>query len=199
MKSQGATKIRQGRFVASCSEGFCRGQTASGTSGLERGIFDILNFVIGGGRHDVPLPRDRRMRADMIFALRNGFAFAVEYDGAFWHLKSFQRDIRKSYMLRASVAHEVIRIREQPLEPTTDLDVVVPCKPTAALCARLTLAHLLHTLSLHFDYETVKRIEHALQASGAVLPPGMIGCVDCRKTLRALDADGFESRRRSDH
>ncbi|PZS30884.1 MAG: hypothetical protein DLM58_12965 [Pseudonocardiales bacterium] len=180
--------LRRGRYVASCSEGFCRGQNAHGTSGLERGIFDILNFVLGGGAHDVPLPRDRRMRADMLFELRNGFMLAVEYDGAFWHRGQLRRDLRKSYLLRDLRVHEVVRIRETPLEPTSALDVAVPRNPTAVLCARVTLAHVLHMLSPCFGNQTIQRIEHSLLASSDDLDRDAVACTECRKLLKVVTA-----------
>lgn len=189
MRYRGPDSLRRGRYAATCSEGFCRGATAGGTSGLERGIFDILNFFLPDGVHDVPNPADRRTRADMLFRESNGFVLAIEYDGAFWHEGQLDRDLRKSYRLHDMGVHEVMRIREEPLEPTSGLDVCVPRNPTPQLCAHLVLAHLLHTIGPAFEYDTIRRIEGALYSSALKLDSKSVQCSDCRKVMKYLSRE----------
>lgn len=196
MRHPGSTVLRRGRYTAICSEGFCRGDTADGTSGLERGIFDILDFVLGNGSHDVPLPMDLRRRADMIFRLssepqlRDALILAVEYDGHYWHKDRLETDLRKTACLRDMGAHAVLRIREEPLDLTSALDVSVPRNPTPQLCAQLVLAHLMHTLAMRLDTEVAVRIEHALAAASSTLDKTAIHCRDCRRLLRQIQRDG---------
>jgi hypothetical protein len=190
MRYDRAAVLRRGRYAATCSEGFCRGETAEGTSGLERGIFDNLNFVLGGGRHDVVIPMDRRMRTDMLFRLKCGFVLAIEYDGAFWHQGQLDRDVRKTHLLRRMGIDSVMRIRESPLQLTTRIDVQVPQKSSAQLCASLSLLHLSHTLALRrFDCDTWLRINNAFFVAADPPTKKQVHCVDCQKTLRNLDRD----------
>jgi hypothetical protein len=70
----------------------------------------------------------------------------VEYDGAFFHRGRDEHDARKSAALRRA-GWTVVRLREEPLQPTHAHDLPVPERPPAAadgLLARL-LPHL-HTV-----------------------------------------------------
>ncbi len=55
------------------------------SSRLEAQIFDLLNFVLGGGEQDLKLPSDGRMHLDMRFRMASGVTIGLEYDGAYWH------------------------------------------------------------------------------------------------------------------
>jgi hypothetical protein len=46
----------------------------------------------------------------------------IEYDGSYWHRHTTERDTRKTHDL-AAARWQVIRVREQPLDPITDNDV----------------------------------------------------------------------------
>lgn len=87
-------------------------------------------------------------------------------------------------------AHAVLRIREEPLDLTSALDVSVPRNPTPQLCAQLVLAHLMHTLAMRLDTEVAVRIEHALAAASSTLDKTAIHCRDCRRLLRQIQRDG---------
>jgi hypothetical protein len=49
----------------------------------------------------------------------------VEYDGEFWHKEKVEKDREKTDLFK-SIGWEVIRVREMPLDPITETDVVVP-------------------------------------------------------------------------
>ena len=74
-------------------------------------------------------PHDHRVEAgrrvlDCDMVVRD-HSLVIEYDGNYWHRRRAGRDSRKAKRLNEA-GWRVIRIREQPLEPITELDVRVP-------------------------------------------------------------------------
>ena len=51
----------------------------------------------------------------------------IEYDGAIYHQNLIDEDLAKNALL-ASLGLHLIRVRERPLEPTSDLDVITPTR-----------------------------------------------------------------------
>ena len=64
----------------------------------------------------------------------------IEYDGSYWH-KDRARDARKTSRLN-DAGWRVIRIREEPLQPITPLDVVVPLNAGPKTVVDLLLSRL---------------------------------------------------------
>lgn len=90
----------------------------------------------------VEIPCERRVHEASRYyrqadVLLNPHRLVVEFDGAYWHRDSVERDTRKVQALR-SAGFQVIRIR-QKLEPITDWDIVTTQYTTARSSARKVL------------------------------------------------------------
>ena len=85
----------------------------------------------------------------------------------------------------------VMRLREQPLEMTSELDISVPCNPTSQLAAAMALPHLMHMLDSFLDGDTARRIESAILASSVVMDHGGFGCTDCPKVVSFLQQQHY--------
>lgn len=152
------------------------------TSKHEGQIFALLSYAIGPGQHDRRVPIGTRIvRLDMTFPLRDGRTLAVEYDGAYWHHGQEERDRRKTHMITWSGQYCVVRIREDPLQPLTPLDVQVPSRADAGVCAQLTLLHLVHELWTGIDDGDHRRIRDFLNASAQRMALPDIRCKTCRE------------------
>lgn len=150
------------------------------TSGLETTVFSVLDFVLGCGEQDVRVPFYGRMNLDMLFKAETGFRLGVEYDGAYWHRHTERRDARKSHLLTTSgFVHLLMRIREYPLRPLGELDVVVPPGSRGPEVAVHALLHLSHTVANDFGYETRERIDFSLGRPGRSIKIGRLLCTGC--------------------
>lgn len=90
------THVSRGRFRSGCVCGGNGRTPDPRTSNLETTVFNVLDFVLGCGQQDVPVPFDGRMNLDMLFAAATGYRLGVEYDGAYWHSGRENCDWRKS-------------------------------------------------------------------------------------------------------
>jgi hypothetical protein len=110
------------------------------TSKLEIKIFAELQHVLEGHfsaiQHNprVLAPPGRKLIVDMLFG-----DIIVEFDGAYWHRDSERRDSAKTARL-AAAGFRVIRVREAPLDPIADHDLVLPASQSAHLTAGAVLA-----------------------------------------------------------
>lgn len=160
-----------------------------GRSKLEADIFNLLDLALGPGVNDATVPSAvGGARLDMLFP-HDGAALVVEYDGAFFHQDRADTDRRKAHVLRQGQSNlgwnvHVLRIRERPLRRLHPHDVVVPARPTAQQCARVTMLHLLHTVRrmpyADWAYELEARVFSFVQASRP-LDPQTIDCRACRR------------------
>lgn len=154
------------------------------TSGVETTVFTVLDFVLGCGRQDVPVPFDGRMNLDMLFQASTGFRLGVEYDGAYWHAGRERSDAWKTErLLRSEFVHDVLRIREEPLEALGPLDIVVPRGASGQEIAMTVLAHLQHTVVSAFDDAVAERIYLNLSRPGRAVDPSRVRCRPCRRML----------------
>ena len=139
------------------------------TSLIETTVFNVLAYVLGCGRQDVPTAFDGRMNLDMLFQAPDGFRLGVEYDGAYWHSGREHADSRKTHLLLDSgLVNAVMRIREEPLDRITSLDLVVPKAASGQEVARLALLHVAHTVQSSFGRRAWELLEHhvALEVDG---------------------------------
>jgi hypothetical protein len=91
-----------GRYQANCERGLCALTGSQATSKLQGEIFTLLDYVLGSGKCDVQTwAGARQLRIDMVFALRDGWMLAVEYDGAYWHRGKEERDWHKARMIES--------------------------------------------------------------------------------------------------
>lgn len=118
----------------------CPSCTLANNSRLEISIFAELRHILGGhlepARHCPRILPDlgrRSMTVDMLVA-----DIVVEYDSAYWHAAQHATDSAKTAKL-TSLGYRVARIREHPLGPLTDHDVLVPARNAAHLTAAATL------------------------------------------------------------
>jgi hypothetical protein len=160
----------------------------------------LLSFVLGGGRHDVPFPEDRRMEVDMVFELTPDFRLAVEYDGAYWHAGNEWADIRKSHRLvESGFAQKVVRLREEPLELIDYDDVAFAKGSLPAEIVQLTLLHLSHMLWRQMPGELAWNIEAILRSSATRLREEQPVCPECFSAASRLNVlegtDSADSRR----
>lgn len=202
--------VHSGRHVAACSDGRCALTGNEATSKLEGHCFVLLNAVLGGGTQDVQLCGGH-FRADMVFQLPDGAVLVIEFDGAFWHQGTEDRDWRK---ICAAHAHWdgqciVIRVREMPLTPIDRHDVLVPAKASAVTIATTVLLHLTHWIWIG-DYDSVEAnlhtfvesrsdaIWHMLQALTPQVDLSELSCPWCRSMAVSLKPDPVppSSRRR---
>jgi hypothetical protein len=132
-----------GRYQAACEQGHCALTGGAATLKHEGQVFALLSYVIGPGEHDLRVSTGTRpSRLDMAFPLLGPRSLGIEDDGAYWHLGQEERDLRKTIMIEDTGLYYVLRIREEPLQPLTPLDVQVPARADPATCAQLTLLHL---------------------------------------------------------
>ena len=90
--------------------------------------------------HNITTPEGRSMDVDILIVSQN---LVVEYDGAYWHRGKLATDHRKTEMLKAA-GWNVLRIREEPLEPVQpgDLRCPVTYPNTSKTLADRVLIHL---------------------------------------------------------
>ena len=69
---------------------------------------------IGGHEADMVLPTGRR-------------PLVVEYDGGYWHIGNSELERRQRQSWERA-GYVVVRLREPPLEPTTEWDLVLPTR-----------------------------------------------------------------------
>ncbi|MGW1345809.1 hypothetical protein ACWCOV_32500 [Kribbella sp. NPDC002412] len=177
----------RGRYRADCN---CSTEGGARDSKVQAVVFQLLSFVLKGGRQNVPIPEDRRMEVDMVFEPSPDFRLAIEYDGAYWHTGREVADLNKSYRLMGTgFAHRVMRLREAPLE-LLDIDDVSFAKGTPPVeLAQLTL--------LHFSHEAYRRprvaaevfwnIETFLKSSATRLRRERVVCPDCLSQAKYLE------------
>jgi hypothetical protein len=144
-----------GRYQASCSPTFCAAEAGAGTSSLERDLFRLLRQAFSRGEQPY---RIWGRNADMGFHLESGLTIVIEYDGAYWHGGHEDRDRRKSEMIMAVGGHEVVRLREKPLNPLNSSDIVVPRRADSLLCASLAFPHLAHLFQGEFDRDMQRKL-----------------------------------------
>ncbi|GAB6921150.1 hypothetical protein JCM9803A_16000 [Rhodococcus erythropolis] len=148
------------------------------SSRLEAQIFDLLNFVLGGGEQDLKLPSDGRMHLDMRFRMASGVTIGLEYDGAYWHAGNEAADQRKAHRVVADgIADLVVRIREEPLAALSPYDVVIRHKESAPTVVIATLLHLVHMDVL--DAQTADHISAILVTSRSAPRIESITCDEC--------------------
>ncbi|KQT96597.1 hypothetical protein [Sanguibacter sp. Leaf3] len=148
-------------------------------------MFTLLGFILGRGERDVPVPRDRRMWLDMLFTTGYGPRLGIEYDGAYWHRGREASDERKTWhIIDSGLAHEVIRIREEPLEVIGRYDIVVPPRATAGVIAQTVLLHLQHH-GLQNTPNLWNETTGLLTAAHERLDEKHLRCQDCIKVLAA--------------
>jgi hypothetical protein len=172
----------RGRFISGNGCPRCAKDDAR-ASKLETEVFTLLGFVLGRGERDVPVPGDRRMWLDMLFTLEYGLRLGIEYDGAYWHKDREESDERKTWRITGSrLAHEVVRIREEPLEAIGHYDVVVPPRATAGVIAQTVLLHLGHH-GLLPGPSLEDATTGLLAAARELLDEHQLRCEDCVKVL----------------
>ena len=165
----------RGRYRAGCS---CATESGPRDSKVQVVIFQLLSFVLGGGRHDVSFPEDRRMEVDMVFDLAADFRLAIEYDGAYWHHGKEATDARKSELLVWSgFVHQVMRLREEPLRPITSSDLPVAKGAPPAEVAQLALLHILHEARQHISRSV--EVEMFLRSAASHVDARRISCHVC--------------------
>jgi hypothetical protein len=177
----------RGRYRADCN---CPTEGGPRDSKIQAAVFQLLSFVLKGGRHNVPIPEDRRMEVDMVFELSPDYRLAIEYDGAYWHTGREATDARKTYRLMCNgFAHKVMRLREAPLK-LIDIDDVSFAKGSQpAEIVQLTLLHLSHE---HWRWATscgdlFWNIESFLKSSATRLPRARIVCPECLSFAEYLE------------
>jgi hypothetical protein len=97
-----------------------------------------LEANIGGTSplHKIQL-NSGRMDCDIVFEQDR---LVVEYDGAYWHRLKYEKDLEKTNQL-IDAGWRVLRIREEPLEIVSPLDVLVPVGSSAEqICGAAVLA-----------------------------------------------------------
>lgn len=155
------------------------------SSGLEGDVFTLMQFVLGRGERDVPVPGDRRVWLDMRFRGRGGLLIGIEYDGAYWHAGREDADQRKTYRLVSTgTAAVVVRIRESPLRLTAHEDVRVGTAEPPAVIAMAALLHLIHIGVV--DDEVEMRVAAALAAGAVEVHRHQIRCRKCQWNLAYL-------------
>lgn len=176
--------VRRGRFRTGCACGRTGVLPTARTSGVETTVFNVLDFVLGCGRQDVPVPFDGRMNLDMLFHAQTGFRLGVEYDGAYWHTGRERNDAWKAErLLTSGFVHEVLRIREHPLERLGPLDIVVPRGASGQEIATVALAHIQHTVASAFGDAAEERIFLNVSRPGRTLDLRRVRCGGCRRAF----------------
>lgn len=188
----------RGRYRAYCD---CSPEGAPRDSKIQAAVFQLLSFVLGGGKHNVPFPDDRRMEVDMVFELSADFRLAIEYDGAYWHAGKELADARKAYRLvESGFVRKVVRLREEPLELIDYDDVPLAKGSQPSEIVQLVLLHLSHAGWRIVPSDLLLNIEAFLRSSAARLQAGRIACPECYSFARYLgllaDTDVRRPRRR---
>lgn len=182
--SQSAVPVARGRFRPGCWCGRTGRLPEARTSGVETTVFNVLDFVLGCGKQDVPVPFDGRMNLDMLFEAVTGFRLGVEYDGAYWHQGREERDAwKRERLIDSTLVCEVLRIRERPLRLLGPLDISVPRAASGQEIATNVLAHLGHTVAHDFGDVVEERIHFNLYRPGREIDPRRIRCRRCRQVL----------------
>ncbi|MGP4019132.1 hypothetical protein [Saccharopolyspora sp. 5N708] len=171
-----------GRYQAHCSPTFCIAESGGGTSAVERDLFTLLRQVFSRGEQPYKVCGQS---ADMGFHLESGLTIVIEYDGAYWHADREDRDWRKSQMIMAA-GHQVVRLREEPLELPHDLDLLVPKRADGPRCAALALPHLAHTFYGELaDVGLEQKFGHLTLVNKP--RPDDITCCDCRDYVEYVE------------
>jgi very-short-patch-repair endonuclease len=79
----------------------------------------------------------------------------IEYDGSRWHRNSEKADRLVSEHLRKN-GWTVVRIREEPLEKLSDLDLILSSKTPEILVCKAVVKHLVDTRILNTEFELAK-------------------------------------------
>lgn len=154
------------------------------TSRLETTVFNVLAFVLSGGSQDVRVPFDGRMNLDMLFEAQSGFRLGIEYDGAYWHAGKRRSDLSKTRRLVDSgLVHELIRVREDPLDLLGPLDLSVRHGSSGLEVAQSTILHLHHTVADAFGSAVVQHVDYQVFRIRSVVNMDQIRCDDCLKAL----------------
>ncbi len=100
----------------------------------------------------LPIDLDLRaveLREGPVFAdmLAPALRLAIEFDGSHWHRARAGKDEWKNAAL-ASLGWRVVRVREHPLKPISDDDVVVPHNASSKDAADIVLLHVSDLLDL---------------------------------------------------
>jgi hypothetical protein len=165
---------------AACGDGHCLITGQSAPSKLQGRIFGLLDYVVGPGRanYERSMWSGQPLRIDMLFESDSlGHRLAVEYDGAYFHRDRYLADHRKNERIHTVLSPVmIVRIREDPLEPVSELDVLVPPRSAPELCARATLLHLLHSTGL--KPELSERIQAFIRIGR---PSGRMLCRGCNR------------------
>ncbi|MFC0429175.1 hypothetical protein [Kutzneria buriramensis] len=133
----------------------------------------------------------------MAFRFWDQLIVVIEYDGAYWHEGREDGDRGKSEAIASLVgpageAHEVVRVREQPLSPLSDNDIAVPKRADAKTCARLVLLHLAHLFFAQpSGHDVLARIDLFLQSYAN---PGKDEDIWCRRCWPRAEAIKQEHR-----
>ena len=108
----------------------------------------------------------------------------VEYDGAYWHAGRERGDFAKAEFISQAGGpehHEVVRIREAPLDKLGRNDIAVPPRPDPWLCARLLAMHVLHEFGEWISLSALEgRLEHFLLAADGPLDSDQVDCRTCQ-------------------
>jgi very-short-patch-repair endonuclease len=124
----------------------------------------------------------------------------LEYDGATWHSKTIEKDRREIDLFR-NAGWRLIRIREQPLLPLSNDDVIVSPKHSLHKRAVTVLNHLLLLeLIPSSKRRAIERYTHEgrLRASGEELPhvAGWAAFKNAKKWARSLRLSSTSEYRR---
>lgn len=115
-----------------------------------------LEAIVGGtsSTHKVHV-ESKRFDCDIVFEQDQ---LIVEYDGAYWHRTKFHKDVEKTHQLKNG-GWSVLRVREEPLELVTELDVRVPIGATIEqVCGATALA-----VSRYLQRNTDRAVRYALE------------------------------------
>ncbi len=163
---------------------------SDGSSKIQAGLFHLLSYALGHGVCDAPMPFDRRMKADMIFAFETGFRLGLEYDGAYWHQGRESQDDRKNRILiESGRVHHVMRLREEPLVPLGSTDVILPRATDGWTCAVLSLFHILHVFGHDIGETARQSVLVFLAVRAEPLPAERIRCEACHSVQEAVLAE----------
>ena len=99
---------------------FC---SSSGTSEPEIRIFCELNYLIGA---DEVVWR-KKIDGNELDVFISKYNLGIEFDGSYWHEGKIQSDIHKNKLLKKKNI-QIIRVRQEPLEFTSENDIAVSKK-----------------------------------------------------------------------
>lgn len=141
----------------------------------------VRSIALGGGA---------RKRVDIVLS---DLALIIEYDGAYWHSKTVDKDKRDNEAL-AAAGWKVLRIREIPLQTLSDHDVVVDAgwpliRKTSLLLRRLHANGMLPNVSTGAidKYESAGRLYAASTELARVV--GWRSYADAKNWVQAKGVD----------